>query len=306
MKKINVLTFGSCGWDKIFIVNTDGTFSLIYEEEGKKNSHQAIAALRAGAKKSTLISFVGDDEIGAKVLKSLKKCGLETKYVKTIKGYKTEINEEYLDPITKDYSLKRGPSEISQNYSPEMVDEYHSEISNSDVVILVTKQPKEFLTKVINKCYSLGKITALTISHKKYDVCDKNDKETLEKVTYIAGNFEEACQLTGKNTVEECLKMFPNLLITKGADGVFYVDEKGNIVNEPAVKPDKLVETNGAGDTFIGNFVVYIAEGQDLKTSIRKAICSSTLEIQKMGVLDAMPTKEQTENFYNKTFNINL
>lgn len=63
-----ILTFGSCGWDRVFYKNAAGNEGeFVYEEEGRKNSHQALAAKRAGAI-SMLVSFVGDDEIGEKVL----------------------------------------------------------------------------------------------------------------------------------------------------------------------------------------------------------------------------------------------
>lgn len=84
-----VLTFGSCGWDKIFSMDKDGNKHLIYEEEGRKNSHQALAAKRAGAN-SMLISFVGDDEIGKMVLDSLNKCGIDTRFIKTVEGEPTK------------------------------------------------------------------------------------------------------------------------------------------------------------------------------------------------------------------------
>ncbi len=119
-----------------------------------------MVALRAGASASVFVSFVGDDEIGSKVLKSLNECGLDTKYVKVVNGYKTEINEQYLDEVTKDYTLKRGPSELSQNYSFEMVDEYKQDIKLSDIVILVSKQPKDFLCKVMDFSYENKKMIA--------------------------------------------------------------------------------------------------------------------------------------------------
>lgn len=106
-----ILTFGSCGWDKIFRQNEDGTQELIYEEEGRKNSHQALAAKRAGAD-SMLISFVGDDEIGKKVLESLNNCGIDTRFIKVIEHESTEINHQIFDPKTKDYSLVRFPSPL--------------------------------------------------------------------------------------------------------------------------------------------------------------------------------------------------
>ena len=292
----NILTFGSCGWDKIVDKTTK---ELIYEEEGRKNSHQAIAALRAGAN-SILVSFVGDDEIGHRVLASLKECGLDTKYIEIVPGASTEVNIQYYDPVTKDYDLHRGPAELSQNYDSQMIDRYKEEILNADAVNLVSKQPKEFLVRMIDFCDEENIDTYLTISHKKLDIVE--DIDTLKKVTYIAGNMREGRDLTGYDTACEMLKVLPNMLITDGGEGVWFCDEQGNIVHEPAVKAREVVETNGAGDTFIGNFMVYRAEGYSILECVRRAMCASSLEISKMGVYSAMPYREETDKLYNEYY----
>lgn len=297
-----VLTFGSTGWDRIFYKNEDGSEELIYEEEGRKNSHQALASKRAGAE-SMLISFVGNDEIGKKCVESLTNCGIDTRFVKTVPGETTEINHQYIDKITRDYTLKRFPANLSQNYSPSMVDEYKDFILKASFVILVSKQPKDFLTAMINFCSENNIPTVLTISHKKFNISDNSDFETLKKCTFIAGNFEEGKDLTGKIAPEEMLEILPNLILTKGSEGVWFRDENGKLCHEDAVKTKNVVETNGAGDTFIGNLIVIYSEKElPLTECVKKAMCASTLEIEKMGVLNAIPYREQTEELYAKYF----
>lgn len=299
------LTFGSCGWDRIFWLNDDGSEELIYEEEGRKNSHQAVAVLRAGGTgtESMLISFVGGDEIGKKCKESLTANGIDTRFVKTVKGETTEVNHQYIDKKTRDYTLKRFPANLSQNYTPDMVKKYKSYILKADFVILVSKQPKDFLTEVIDFCYKNKIKTALTVSHKKFDINEKEDFETLQKVTIIAGNWEEGNSLTNKYTPEDMIEVLPNLVITKGKEGVWFKDENGKTCNEPAVATDNVVETNGAGDTFLGNLVAFLSDGDDSMTvCVRKAMCASTLEIQKMGVLNAMPKRRDTEKLYKEYY----
>ncbi|MCL2440072.1 MAG: carbohydrate kinase family protein [Alphaproteobacteria bacterium] len=302
-KPINILTFGSCGWDRILTQHADGSRTLIYEEEGRKNSHQAVAAKRAGATQSTLVSFVGDDEIGTRVLQSLKDCGVDTSYIQTVPGAATEINNQIFDEATKDYSLERGPAELSSRYSPFTVDEYTRQILNSNFVILVSKQPKNFLTAAIDFCHENKIPTVMTMSHEKFDIKNPHDYATLKKCTFLAGNFEEAQITTGKTDSAEMLKLLPNFLITKGADGVYFKDEKNNIQHEPAVPVEKVVETNGAGDTFIGNFIVFHAGGgKSIKECVRHAQCASAIEVGKMGVLDAMPFRTETEELYRRHY----
>lgn len=297
-----ILTFGSCGWDRIFYKNTDGKEGeLIYEEEGRKNSHQALAAKRAGAI-SMLVSFVGDDEIGKRVLESLTNCGIDTRFIKVVEGQATEINHQLLDRETKDYELVRFPSPLSQYYSPEMVEEYKECILKANAVILVSKQNKDFLEAIIDFCDKHKIPTTLTVSHKKFDINNAHDVKILKKVNFIAVNFSEAHELIGKKTVEEMLTILPNLIITKGGEGVYFVNEYGKLAHEEAIKVDNIVETNGAGDTFIGNFIVYYAEGLPKTKCVRMAQCASSLEIQKMGVLNAIPDREETENQYKSVF----
>ena len=296
-----ILTFGSCGWDKIFRQNEDGTQELIYEEEGRKNSHQALAAKRAGAD-SMLISFVGDDEIGKKVLESLNNCGIDTRFIKVIEHESTEINHQIFDPKTKDYSLVRFPSPLSQYYTPDMVETYKEWILKADAVILVSKQNKDFLEAIIDFCYENNILTVLTISHEKFDISDSKDFETLKKVSFIAGNFSEAKTLTKKENEHDMLSLLPNLIITRGGEGVYFTNELGEFSHEDAIKVDNIVETNGAGDTFIGTFITYYTKGLDKTTCIRLGQCASSLEIQKMGVLDAIPFKDDIERVYEEYY----
>lgn len=300
-----ILTFGSCGWDKIFSQNEDGTQELIYEEEGRKNSHQALAVKRAGAN-SMLISFVGDDEIGKRVLDSLNNCGIDTRFVKVVENQSTEINHQILDPKTKDYALVRFPSPLSQYYTPDMVETYKEWILKADAVILVSKQNKDFLEAIIDFCYENNIPTVLTVSHEKFDISDSKDFETLKKVTFIAGNFSEAKTLTKKEDEHDMLSLLPNLIITKGENGVSFINELGEYSHEDAVKVNNVVETNGAGDTFIGTFIVYYIKGLDKTTCIQIGQCASSLEIQKMGVLDAIPYKEDIEKSYEEYYKKSL
>ena len=293
-----IVTFGSCGHD---IVVDKKTRKEIYREEGRKNSHQAVAAKRAGAN-SILISFVGDDEIGRYVLNSLVDCGMDKKYIKVVENAKTEVNIQLLDPVTKDYELERGPAELSQKYSPEMVKEYEKILLNASCINLVSKQPKDFLKEVINFAYLNNIITYLTVSHKKFDVKNNDDLETLKKITYIVGNYSEIVQLTGIEKIEEIFKNWTNIIMTKGSEGVWFVDESGKLCHEDAVKTENVVETNGAGDTFIGNFMVFKSEGQTMAESVKRAMCASSIEISGMGVYAMMPYRKQTDELYNKYY----
>lgn len=70
--KYDVCVFGGCSLDQTFYQNVDGTYNKQPSvcSPGGKGANQAVAAARAGAK-TTIITRIGKDEIGQKILDNL-------------------------------------------------------------------------------------------------------------------------------------------------------------------------------------------------------------------------------------------
>ncbi|KDR23079.1 hypothetical protein L798_10943, partial [Zootermopsis nevadensis] len=81
-------------------------------------------------------------------------------------------------------------------------------------------------------------------------------------------------------------------IITHGQNPVLLA--KDGIVNEfPAIRlpPEKVVDTNGAGDAFVGGFLAQLVMGKPLETCIRCGIWTATEIIQRSGcTFDGPPT----------------
>ena len=83
------------------------------------------------------------------------------------------------------------------------------------------------------------------------------------------------------------------VLVTLGAQGVLIADEHGSSL-EPAL-PMPVVDTTGAGDTFVGCFAAAIAEGRDLTDAVREAQCAAALKVTRMGAQTAIPRRAEVE-----------
>ena len=83
---------------------------------------------------------------------------------------------------------------------------------------------------------------------------------------------------------------FKNVIITLGSKGCSINDKI--FVDAIDVTP---VDTTGAGDTFNGVLAVCLAEGKDLYTACKYAVCGSGLSVTKSGVLNSIPTKKEIE-----------
>merc|ERR1711887_209637 len=74
------------------------------------------------------------------------------------------------------------------------------------------------------------------------------------------------------------------VIITQGPDPVICV-ENGQVLEFAADKlsADKIVDTNGAGDAFVGGFLAQFVQGKDLATSVKCGVWAATHIIQRSG-----------------------
>ncbi len=125
-------------------------------------------------------------------------------------------------------------------------------------------------------------------------------KLPLDAVEMLLVNEIEGAQLarlpldTSFSTIVDTLvAQFPSqeIILTAGKHGAYYgfksIREKGDIINFP------VVDTTGAGDTFIGYLLASRVRGFDIKESLRLACKASSLKVSRAGAMVAMPLKEE-------------
>jgi ribokinase len=62
----------------------------------------------------------------------------------------------------------------------------------------------------------------------------------------------------------------------------------------PAVRVETL-DVTGAGDAFAGGLMTALAEGKSLVQAIEFATCAAALSVTKVGVVNALPTREEAD-----------
>ncbi|XP_026671491.1 adenosine kinase 2 isoform X2 [Ceratina calcarata] len=74
------------------------------------------------------------------------------------------------------------------------------------------------------------------------------------------------------------------VVITQGADNIIVV--KDDVVTEvPAIKlpQEKVVDTNGAGDAFVGGFLAQLIQGRNIEVCVKCGIWAATQIVQRSG-----------------------
>ncbi|RLU26348.1 hypothetical protein DMN91_000142 [Ooceraea biroi] len=74
------------------------------------------------------------------------------------------------------------------------------------------------------------------------------------------------------------------VVITQGAEAVLLAKD-GRVTEHPVTKlpQDKVIDTNGAGDAFVGGFLAQLILGKDIETCVKCGIWAATQIVQRSG-----------------------
>jgi len=166
--------------------------------------------------------------------------------------------------------------------------------SNFEALIQVGKHAAE---KDIPMGYNLSAVFLMMFN--------KNEVlEGLEYADYVWANEDEADKWAEINALEDksrqgvakSLVTFKKAnakrgrvaIVTQGADPVIVARQVGDevVLEEFPIEPiaaEQLVDTNGAGDSFVGGFLSQLAQGKDLATCVKAGIYLSREVVQQSG-----------------------
>jgi ribokinase len=84
---------------------------------------------------------------------------------------------------------------------------------------------------------------------------------------------------------------FTTAILTLGAKGAMWIDEDG--IHRQAAFVVDVVDTTGAGDTFVGYLASGLATGQPLNQAVRNACAAGALAVTRPGAQGAIPRRAQ-------------
>lgn len=296
--KYDICVFGGCALDQFYYKDENGEIpkNPTLVSPGGKGANQAVAASRAGCK-VTMVTRLGKDDIGQRILENLVYNNISTNNVEVVEGLSNDYAKIVIDEKSKDNDIERFAGAID-SFTKEMIERYKKVFLQSKMVVAQLKVPKEVTVELINFCYSNNLPLVLTPCRpQRLALSEEGNKELIDKITYMTANKKECETIFGTDNINECLEKYPNkLIVTLGADGVAYHNGK-EVITIPAIKTDNIEDTTGAGDTFCGNFAAALLKGYSLHESIIRAQYASSMKIQVKGAQDGMPYEEELEKY---------
>ena len=288
---MKILVFGSLNIDHTYrmdhIVQPKETaFADSYQQAaGGKGLNQAIALAKSGVEVQ-LAGSIGPD--GEMLLEVLREYGVDTALLKKSEqptghaiiqvdkqgensifvyhGANYQITHEYIDSVLA--AFNEGDYLVLQN-----------EINNQDYLIHQAHQ--KGLTIFMNP-----------------SPCDESiNSLPLELIDYFFINEVEGEVMTSHQEPEAIMESFllkyphSHLILTLGGNGAYYHDNQ-QTVYQPAY-PVKVVDSVGAGDTFMGYFIYATSGNMSVAERLKLAARASSLTIQKAGAAQSIPTLEE-------------
>lgn len=234
-----------------------------------------------------IVSVVGDD-FPAETLEYMKKRGVDLDGLQIKPGEKSFFwaGKYYRDLNTRDTLDTQ--LNVLATFDPVLPPHYH----NSEYLMLGNLTPQVQM-RVLKQLHRRPKLVALDTMNFWMNSALNDLLAVLKKVDVLTINDEEARQLSGENSLVRAAKiihkMGPKYLIIKKGEHGALLFHRGEIFFAPALPLAEVTDPTGAGDTFAGGFMGWMAKTGDLSfANMKRAViygsAMASFCVEKFGV----------------------
>jgi len=252
-----------------------------------------------------IISVVGDD-FPKETLGNLNSKGINTDGLQVKEGEKTFFwsGKYHNDMNSRDTLITE--LNVLEKFDPVVPEGYQ----DSEYLMLGNLSPLVQST-VIDRLRNRPKLVAMDTMNFWMDIAMEDLTKTISMVDLLIINDEEARQLSGEYSLIKAAKLIRNmgpkiLIIKKGEHGaLLFVKEE--VFYAPALPLEEVFDPTGAGDTFAGGFMGYIASTGDLSfENLKRAViygsamasfCVEKFGTERLLELDNKEISERVERF---------
>ena len=251
------------------------------------------------SKNINLVSVVGED-FPNKAINSLKEKGVDVKGLQIKEGRKTFFwSGKYHNNMNSRDTLKTELN-VLEDFDPVVPKQY----TKSKFLMLGNLMPS-VQKRVLEQMQERPKLIVLDTMNFWMDNFMPDLKEALKNTDVLTINDDEARQLSGEYSLliaaKKILTMGPKyLIIKKGEHGAILFGED-KMFYSPAVMLENVIDPTGAGDSFAGGFMGYIAKTKEITfDNMKKAVVYGTVlasfTVEKLGIESIENIEEEKVN----------
>ena len=236
--------------------------------------------------KLNLVSVVGED-FPKETIKMLQNKSVNTSGLQIKKGEKTffwsgKYHNDMNSRDTLDTQLN-----VLENFNPIVP----IELKDSEFLMLGNLMPS-IQKKVLDQMKKRPKLIVLDTMNYWMDHFMEDLKESLKEVDVLTINDEEARQLAQEHSLVKAAKIILSmgpkyLIIKKGEHGALLFNNQ-EIFFAPALPLEDVFDPTGAGDSFAGGFIGYLAKTNDtsfenMKRAVIHGSAMASFCVEKFG-----------------------
>jgi len=261
---------------------------------GGKGANQAVAAARLGAQ-VTFVGAVGSDQSGDESIAALAAEGVDISLVARTAGTPTGVALIVVDEAGEN-QIVVAPGANSSVDARLVSSAMSSYAYTADGVLLANFEvPDEAVVAAARLAAANGMRVVLNPAPAR-----ALPDELVAARPILVPNRLEAKTISGEDDPEAAARTLSRrtgapVIVTLGADGALVVmDADAEAVHLPAPHV-RVVDTTGAGDTFVGALVAELSLARPLADAARVAVRAAAISVGAAGARGGMPTRAQLD-----------
>lgn len=273
---------------------------------GGAATYSGISASYFG-KDIKLVSVVGED-FPTEMIQRFGQFGLNTEGLQIKKGQKTFFwsGKYHVDMNTRDTIDTQ--LNVLLDFDPEIPASYQ----DCEFLMLSNLMP-QLQKKVIERMNKRPRLVVMDTMNFWMETQWDALLETIKLVDVLTINDSEARQLTNEYSLvraaQKILAMGPKYLIIKKGEHGALLFNKDQVFFAPALPLEDVFDPTGAGDTFAGGFIGYLAQTRDISFDNMKrgiiygsamaSFCVEKFGIERLAELKQEEIDERVQQFVN-------
>ncbi|KAI5816540.1 Ribokinase-like protein [Pyronema omphalodes] len=303
---MSILIIGSLNTDLITVTprmpaaGETLTATSFHTAPGGKGANQAVACARLSLPptKVSMIGSVGRDSFASPLLSELEDSGVD---VTRVTSHASEPTGSAV--IVVDGSNGENRILIHTGANGTVTPECFPETEDWNAVVLQLEIPVPTVLSILSAAKAQGVKTIFNPAPavplpeecwKDVDWCIVNETEAaiLTAVEQNVLDTKEGVETAGKELLRRGCGA---VVVTLGARGAYWcaADEEGWV--ETGVKKEDVVDSTGAGDTFVGALAVGVVEGKRREECVDFARRAAGRAVRKRGAMAGVPWRREVE-----------
>ncbi len=239
------------------------------------------------AKDIKIVSIVGND-FPEDMLEKLRASGIDLTGVEIRKEGKTFLwHGRYHNDLNTRDTLRTDLNVLGE-FDPVLPNEYR----RSDFLLLGNLSP-QVQRSVIEQMEVRPRLIAMDTMNFWMEIAMDALKETIALVDILIINDEEARQLSGEYSLVKAARkirtMGPSYIVIKKGEHGALLFHQDNVFFAPALPLEEVFDPTGAGDTFAGGFMGYLARTgnlsfQSMKRAVIYGSALASFCVEKFGI----------------------